>query len=206
MACSRTKTLLAFALVLVFVVALLHPSVTTALASIVALMGIWAAYAQGSQPPAEKFTGGTPLVSCGPACGDPCSGGGDSDSDSGSGSGSDSDSDSSDDGGLCVAGLEEDYGHADRAAGDNCRYARQGTNPVSANRVAYQPAGPACCPGAADDACIDGDERLAYQGTARNYSVRATTGVMRRYAAMHGYLAPVMAETERTAPWWGRGG
>lgn len=94
---------------------------------------------------------------------------------------------------------ELDAGHVDLS-----RYevAPEG-NPFDSMRVRADLAAAPCVDDEANDNEIDGDERMANQGTARNDATRVTAGTMNRLKDMRKYLEEEPEEAEERV-WWGR--
>lgn len=94
---------------------------------------------------------------------------------------------------------EADAGHVDRS-----RYevAPEG-NPFDPMRVRSDLAAAPCVDDEANDNEIDGDERMANQGTARNDATRVTAGTINRLKDMRKYLEEETLEAEERE-WWGR--
>lgn len=93
------------------------------------------------------------------------------------------------------------YGHRDRTEGDAAR-APYG-NPYPLGRVTNPAAADACVDDEANDDELDGDERLAYQGRARNDPERVIAGTMNRRRDMDKYLRED-CEISEGQWWWGR--
>jgi hypothetical protein len=61
----------------------------------------------------------------------------------------------------------------------------------------------ACIDDEANDDEIEGDERMAYQGLARNDPERVIAGIMNRRREFDPYVRSELEETEDLR-WWGR--
>lgn len=101
-----------------------------------------------------------------------------------------------------LGGLDEDtaYGFRDRLEGD-------GTPPgnrFNDSRTYAPDAQAPCFDDEADDAEIDGDERMAYSGLSRNDPTRVVAGTMNRLEFLRPILSEEVAEME-DREWWGRG-
>jgi hypothetical protein len=96
---------------------------------------------------------------------------------------------------------EAEYGHRDRTEGDNENLPRG--NPFNTNRISYPPRAGACIDDEANDAEIDGDEGMVYQGTQRNDPTRVTAGTMNRRRDLDRYFREEVEEAEERE-WWGR--
>jgi len=94
---------------------------------------------------------------------------------------------------------EAGAGHIDRS-----RYevAPEG-NPFDPMRVRSDLAAAPCVDDEANDNEIDGDERMAQQGAARNDATRTTAGTINRLKDMRKYLEEETLEAEERE-WWGR--
>ncbi len=94
---------------------------------------------------------------------------------------------------------EADAGHVDRS-----RYTvvPEG-NPYDPMRVESDLAAAPCVDDEANDNEIDGDERMANQGAARNDATRVTAGSMNLRRALPKYLEEEVAEAENRE-WYGR--
>jgi hypothetical protein len=93
------------------------------------------------------------------------------------------------------------YGHLDRDVGENAEMAYG--NIYNRNRVESPQAAEACLDDEANDAEMDGDELMTFQGRARNDAERVTAGSMNRRKMMGPYLQEELAESEQRQ-WWGR--
>jgi hypothetical protein len=94
---------------------------------------------------------------------------------------------------------EADAGHVDRSRYDD---APEG-NPFDPMRIRSDLAAGPCVDDEANDNEIDGDERMANQGTARNDAARVTAGTINRLKDMDKYFREEVAEAEERE-WWGR--
>ncbi len=93
------------------------------------------------------------------------------------------------------------FGHRDRTAGDN-DFAPVG-NPFVRSRVTAPASADACVDDEANDDEIEGDERMAYQGLARNDPERVIAGIMNRRREFDPYIREELL-SEENRPWWGR--
>ena len=93
------------------------------------------------------------------------------------------------------------FGHRDRTAGDN-DFAPVG-NPFVRSRVTAPASADACVDDEANDDEIEGDERMAYQGLARNDPERVIAGIMNRRREFDPYIREEL-QNEQDRPWWGR--
>jgi hypothetical protein len=93
------------------------------------------------------------------------------------------------------------YGHEDRARGAN-RRAPAG-NAFNAGRVAAPTGDAPCLDDEANDAEIDGDERINYQSLSRNDATRVTAGTMNRRRELDPYFREEL-DQEEDSRWWGR--
>lgn len=96
---------------------------------------------------------------------------------------------------------DAEFGHRDRTAGDN-DHAPVG-NPFVRSRVTAPASADACVDDEANDDEIEGDERIAYQGLARNDPERVIAGTMNRRREFDPYVREELEETEDLR-WWGR--
>jgi hypothetical protein len=94
---------------------------------------------------------------------------------------------------------EADAGHVDRSRYD----APPEGNPYDPMRVRSDLAAAPCVDDEANDNEIDGDERMAYQGAARNDATRVTAGTINRRHDMDKYFREELAEAEERE-WYGR--
>lgn len=94
---------------------------------------------------------------------------------------------------------EAGAGHVDRSRYD---VAPEG-NPFDPMRVSSDLAAAPCIDDEANDDEIDGDERMANQGAARNDATRVTAGTISRLKDMKKYLEEEV-EIAEEREWWGR--
>jgi hypothetical protein len=93
------------------------------------------------------------------------------------------------------------YGHLDREEGENAEMPYG--NIYNRNRVSTPQAAEACLDDEANDAEMDGDELMTFQGRARNDAERVTAGTMNRRKWMKPYLDEELDQSEAQY-WWGR--
>jgi len=97
--------------------------------------------------------------------------------------------------------FDSETDHRDRTEGD-ARLAPDG-NPFNLSRIANEVAAAPCDDDEANDEELDGDERMANQGTARNDATRVTAGTMNRRRTLDKYFRENLDEDENSR-WWGR--
>ena len=93
------------------------------------------------------------------------------------------------------------YGHPDRGAWHNAAAAEG--NPFALGRLRPDVAAGAEYDDEANDDELDGDERMANQGTSRNDATRVTAGTMNRRGDVDKYLREEVEEAQDRV-WWGR--
>jgi hypothetical protein len=197
---SRKTLFFALTFVLVIIIAIMCPDLSTALAVIGLLLGFYVAYLAGggapvfpsfgARPPEPAREGYYPL----PGASAPYAAAAAAlpPADAGHYPGA-IDIDEYD--------SEAAYGYRDRTEGDN-----DGVpvgNPFGLSRISAPPAAEACVDDEANDAEIDGDESMVYNALGRNDPQRPTAGTMNRRRDLQKDLEEEV-EMQENRQWWGR--